>query len=121
MLLVPKKVKLNFRTRVKIYVVTGSDFSAPGQLVADALWEDIALNAQGRRNWARQTVHLKEVLEPCLTEDALIRLNLLLLLFSMKSFLTTFHAVWLPILMGIDFALSKTKNWVMKRTSPHSP
>ena len=59
MLLVPKKVKLNFRTRVKIYVVTGSDFSAPGQLVADALWEDIALNAQGRRNWARQTVHLK--------------------------------------------------------------
>ena len=48
MLLVPKKVKLNFRTRVKIYIVTGSDFSAPGQLVAYALWEDIALNAQGR-------------------------------------------------------------------------
>ena len=46
-LLVPKKVKLNFGTRVKIYVVTGSDLSAPGQLVADALWEDIALNAQG--------------------------------------------------------------------------
>ena len=119
MLLVPRKVKLNFRTRVNIYVVTDGDLSAPGQLVADALWEDIALNAQGHRNWARQTVHLKEVLEPCLREDALIRLNLLLLLFSMKSFLTTSHAIWLPILMEIKspkkVVLARISNYRTKK------
>ena len=49
--------------------------------------------------------------------------DLLLLLFSMKSLLTASHTVWLPILMGINFALSKTKNLVdvVKRTTPHSP
>ena len=26
-----------------------------------------------------------------------------------------------PALIGIDFALSKTKNWVVKETTPHSP
>ena len=49
-------------------------------------------------------------------------LLLILLLFSIKSFLIASHAVWLPIVIGIDFALSKTKNGVLsKRTTPHSP
>ena len=48
-------------------------------------------------------------------------LLLILLLFSKKSFLIASHAVWLPIVIGIDFALSKTKNRVVKRTTPHSP
>ena len=45
-------------------------------------------------------------------------LLLILLLFSIKSFLVASHAVWLPIVIGIDFALSKTKNSVVKRTTP---
>ena len=31
------------------------------------------------------------------------------------------QAVRPPILIGIDFDLSKTKNWDVKRTTPHSP
>ena len=48
-------------------------------------------------------------------------LLLILLLFSIKSFLIVSHAVWLPIVIGTDFALSKTKNGVVKRNTPHSP
>ena len=48
-------------------------------------------------------------------------LLLILLLFSIKPLLIASHAIWLPIVIGIDFALSKTKNGVIKRVTPLSP
>ena len=38
-----------------------------------------------------------------------------------SSFLMASQAVCPPILIGIDFDLSETKTWFVKRTTPHSP